>query len=228
MKVSVLAIVLILASCSRKESFKLIQGPKGDTGADGHSLVSQYVESDECLDGGTRLDIFLDVDDSMTVTEGDLARGSLLACNGSQGIQGLQGETGERGRQGPRGIQGRVGPQGLAGQSGTNGNDGEDGAIGPQGIQGIAGPSGSQGIQGIQGESGINATASISVTLSGCRAILGTDYYSKDDRIYNNTSCSSSHSGMVADLNGGNSFWVASNKLAVDFTSSSIKIITFN
>jgi hypothetical protein len=251
MKIILLSLLLAV-SCGQKEKFKLIPGPQGPAGANGHSLVSEYVESDECDNGGTRLDVLLDLDDSLSVTEGDLYQNSLIACNGDdgeqgeRGIQGIQGEDGERGRQGergPRGLRGRVGRQGLTGQQGepgipgTVGQQGAQGDPGPTGEQGDQGPAGEQGERGLQGvagnngsngTNGTNATASISVTGSSCALISGTSYYSKNDRVYNNNSCSDSHSGMVADLNGGDSFWVASNKLAVDFTSSSMKIITFN
>lgn len=247
MKSFVLALAaMLLVSCGQQQKFKLIPGPQGPAGANGHSLVSEYVESDECDNGGTRLDVLLDLDDSLSVTEGDLYQNSLIACNGDQGeqgergIQGIQGEDGERGipgQRGPRGLRGRVGRQGLTGQQGEQGipgtvgqqgAQGDPGPTGEQGDQGPAGEQGERGLQGVAGSNGTNATASISTTGSSCALISGTSYYSKNDRVYNNNSCSNSHSGMVADLNGGDSFWVASNKLAVDFTSSSMKIITFN
>ena len=153
---------------------------------------------------------------------------------GPQGLVGQRGERGEEGEEGDRGATGAIGPRGATGATGAQG---VAGPTGPQGSQGPAGSTGLQGLQGIQGltgaqgqsgTNGTNATASISVTASGCKSISGTAYYSNNDRVYDNSTCSDSHAGMVADLNGGDSFWVASNKLAVDFTSTSMKIITFN
>jgi hypothetical protein len=237
MKILLLSLLILAACGPAKERASIYQpkdGKDGKDGANGHSLVSEYVESCECESGGTRLDVFIDMDDSLSVSEGDIYQSSLIACNGAQGIQGIQGEQGIPGEQGPQGLQGIAGPQGLQGMQGA---PGIPGAVGPQGSQGVAGPvgpAGPQGPQGIQGQQGIqgvagsSATASITTTASGCNRILTTSYYSKDDRVYNNSSCSSSHAGMVADLNGGDSFWVGTNILAVDFTSSSMKIIKFN
>ena len=241
-----LTALLALVSCGVQESATIYNGEDGKDGANGHSLVSEYLESCECDNGGTRLDIFVDVDDSFSVTEGDLYQNSLIACNGEQGTQGIQGEQGEQGERGPRGLRGRVGRQGLRGQQGEQGEQGEQGiagTIGAQGAQGEVGPvgpvgskgpqgeQGLRGLQGIIGDNGTNATASIFVTSSSCTLIPGTSYYSENDRIYNDEVDNKGKrckGNTVADLNGGDSFWVGSNKLAVDFTSSSMKIITFN
>ena len=128
-----LALLLLLTACGQKETVSIINGKNG------HSLVSQYVESTECLNGGTRLDIALDLDDNLTFSEGDLYQSSLIACNGEQGIQGITGDTGA------------IGPQGLVGADGAIGPEGETGQPGP------TGPQGEQGLQGIQGASGLNA-----------------------------------------------------------------------
>jgi hypothetical protein len=223
-----LALLFLVSCIPSKERATIYQPKDGKDGKNGHSLVSEYVEAEECVDGGSRLDVFLDLDDSLSVSEGDIYQSSIVACNGAQGIQGLQGEQGVPGEQGPQGEQGIAGPQGLQGVAGAPGIPGAVGPQGPQGNPGPVGPDGPQGPQGIQGIAGSSTTASITTTAPGCNRILTTSYYSKDDRVYDNSSCSNSHAGMVADLNGGNSFWVGSNILAVDFTSSSMKIIKFN
>lgn len=222
MKILLLSLLILSACGPAKERTSIYQPKDGKDGSNGHSLVSEYVESCECESGGTRLDIFIDIDDSLSVSEGDIYQSSLVACNGAQGQQGEVGEVG------PQGIAGEIGPQGLQGEIGAVGPEGAQGAIGPVGPVGPQGPAGIQGQQGIQGVAGSSATAAITVTASGCNRILTTAYYSKNDRVYDNSSCSDSHAGMVADLNGGDSFWVGTNILAVDFTGSSMKIIKFN
>lgn len=131
--------LFLLASCGpNKETVSVV---KGQDGKNGHSLVSQYVNAIECLDGGTRLDVAIDLDDSLSFSQGDLYQGSLISCNGRQGIQGITGETGD------------IGPQGLVGA---------DGAIGPQGETGLPGPigpKGEQGIQGLIGPAGLNSSS---------------------------------------------------------------------
>jgi hypothetical protein len=119
--IALTTLALLITSCGQKESISLIKGEDGKDGKNGHSLVSQY-DSDlsECASGtGSRLDIYIDIDDSLDVSEGDKFQSSLIACDGSDGVDGDQGAIGP------------VGPQGLMGASG------------PQGIQGLAGVSGS-------------------------------------------------------------------------------------
>lgn len=219
-----LSLLFVLAACG--ESVTVIKGLDGAPGANGHSLVSEYLATEEleCSTSGTRLDIYLDMDDSLSVSEGDLYTGSLIACNGAQGAQGVPGE------QGPQGV---VGPQGLAG---VNGEAGAAGAVGPQGAQGDAGPAGPQGpsgpqgiqgVQGIQGEAGANATASIMPSSSTCTLITGS-YYMKNNVLYDEDDanlCDGSHDKV--NLNDGGTLWLSANKLAVD-DGDVLRVITFN
>jgi hypothetical protein len=131
-----LTLVLLLTACGQKETVSIVHGTDGKNG---HSLVSQYVKANECLNGGTRLDIAIDLDDNLSFSEGDAYQGSLIACNGSQGIQGITGETGD------------IGPQGLVGADGAIGPEGETGLPGPMG------PQGPQGIKGLKGDAGLDA-----------------------------------------------------------------------
>jgi hypothetical protein len=99
---TLLLALFLTVSCGKEESLRLIPGPKGDVGANGHSLVSLVVEANEieCDEqGGRRLDIFLDNDDSLNVSEGDMFQSSLISCNGLNGLNGLVGETGAQGPQ---------------------------------------------------------------------------------------------------------------------------------
>lgn len=257
-------ICLILGGCGQKDTVTLIQGPKGDTGAqgdkgdagaNGHSLVSEFVDledSCECANGGTRLDLYLDNDDNLAVSEGDTYNGSLVACNGLnglQGIQGLEGVQGPQGEQGPQGIQGergprgrrgRAGPQGLVGAQGEQGVAGEVGPQGPQGEAGpvgAAGPQGPQGIQGIQGlagatgsqgpagASGTGATIT-AYSSSSCTLVAGSSpsHYAKSGYLYDSAGCNSNDK---VDLQEGESTWVAARVLMVR-DATGLRAINFN
>lgn len=188
-------------------------GVDGAAGANGHSLVSQFLEvcqeGLECSgNGGSRLDIYLDLDDSFTATEGDLYTGSLVACNGANGLAGAPGEPGTQG------------PPGIAGPTGAAGSEGAAGPTGP------AGPAGPAGTPGAQGPSGSGATITV-YNSSSCQSIAGTSYYVKSDAIYDASGCSSSH--KVDELTGGDdTFWVSSTKLAVENGGNGIRVISFN
>src|ERR1035437_1569026 len=226
-KTLVLLSIVVMAGCassSDKEVIKLIPGPQGPTGAqgpvgtNGHSIVSNFIEATdfECDNGGTRLDMYLDKDDSLTVSDGDLFENSLIACNGadgtngSDGSQGLQGVAGE---QGPQGIAGEVGPQGDPGAAGPTGATGIAGPTGP------TGPTGPQGLPGVPGTNGSSAVASIVAYISSsCVHVSSTSFYTKPNgghnSFYTGSTCASNTKS--ADLTTGGSFWVSSNQLAVD------------
>jgi hypothetical protein len=170
-----LLILTLLVACGKPkvENVDIINGKDGKNG---HSLVSESFSASECEDGGSRLDIFLDADDSLDVSEGDLFQSSIIACNGAQGEQGEQGVQGQQGIEGlvgangaqgvagPRGLKGPrgpIGPQGLIGSTGAVGPKGDTGATGSTGQPGPIGPQGSQGSQGIQGIQGIQGAAGL-------------------------------------------------------------------
>lgn len=211
MKKMWLVLLMIAISCD-STTVHLIPGQDGmdgQDGANGHSLVSETteVEGNACDEnGGQSLDIYVDLDDSLSVTEGDLYQSSLIACNGSNG---LNGEPGAPGEPGPPGV---AGPQGLPG-------------IGIPGPAGPPGPTGPQGVPGAQGPPGAGATITVYNTGS-CTLIAGTSYYVKGSSIYTSSSC---HAWTkVANLTGADdTFWVGANKLAVQ-NSGCIRVITFN
>jgi hypothetical protein len=205
-----LVTLLFLAACA-EHTYDLVPGADGKDGTDGkngHSLVSVFQSATdvECSTSGSRLDIYLDSDDSLAVSEGDTYQGSLVACNGANGLDGVDGQAGS---QGP---QGEAGPQGI---------EGEAGPTGPQGPQGLPGATGAQGPAG--------SGASISnYTSSSCTNIAGTSYYVKagsNASIYSHSSCHSST--KVAELTDGHSFWVAAKILAVD-NDGDVRVINFN
>lgn len=185
-------------------------GADGQNGANGHSLVSETNEASGCEcgeAGGQRLDIYVDLDDSLSASEGDVYQGSLVACNGSNGLNGEQGQTGE---QGPPGV---AGPQGEPG-------------VGIPGPTGPTGPTGPQGTPGAQGPAGEGATITVYNT-NTCTLIAGTAYYTKSDNIYTGSTCHSNT--KVAELDGGDdTFWVSATKLAVENNGAGIRVISFN
>lgn len=237
----------IFTGCGNTETIKLISGPSGTdgvvgnagaTGADGkdgidgangHSLASVFAEASslECTNGGSRLDIFLDVDDSLSASESDTYLGSLVACNGtnglngSDGLDGQDGIDGSDGEQGPRGIPGAQGPKGCTGPQGPAGSDGEQGPVGPQGAQGP------QGTQGAQGPAGSGATIT-SFNVSSC-TLVSTGKWAKANggqvKIYTNSFCSNSVAAL--DTNAS-TLWLTDHKLAVFVDTSSLRVIEFN
>lgn len=205
---------MFLCSCSPKtELVEIIKGDDGLAGANGHSVVSEYVQSCEieCAAGGQRLDLYLDLDDSLSATEGDLYLNSLVACNGLNGAKGAKGATGAQGPQGAIGPQGLPGAQGLPGPTGP---------VGPQGPQGLPGADGDD-------DSGATITQYSS---SSCTLIAGTSSYVKVSNnsvsLYTSSSCSSS--SKFATVSEGESYWVAAKDLAVFNTQTSIRVIHFN
>ncbi len=131
--ISLCVVFTMFTACAESQRISLIPGPKGDngetgaagpSGANGHSLVSETLPASqlECDSaGGSRLDVYLDLDNSLSPTEGDLFQSSIVACNGSNGLSGADGAAGIPGPQGLPGIgiPGPVGPQGAAGSPGT-------------------------------------------------------------------------------------------------------------
>lgn len=203
----------------------------GNNGANGHSIVSQYNESVgcECAHGGTRLDLYLDMDDSLSATESDLYQGSLIACNGSNGlngIDGLSGTEGEDGHDGQQGIPGSPGPMGTIGPMGMTGSPGPMGPIGRTGPIGATGLTGPIGLTGPAGSSGATI---VSYGSSSCTALTG-GYYGKAKSntydIYLSSSCK--ESDKVITLNDANStIWLSTTSMAV-YASSSVRVINFN
>ncbi len=196
----IISIIGLIGCSPRKETVHVINGQDG---ANGHSTVSQVNQTSEleCTDGGSRVDIYLDMDDSLLASEGDLYEGSFVSCNGSNG---LNGEHGIQGEQGPQGL---IGPQGLPG---------EEGSQGPIGLQGPQGDNG-------QDDSG----ATITPSTSTCTLIVG-NYYTKNNVLYledDNNHCDGSHDKI--ELSSIGSLWVFGNKLVV-FDGSVLRTITFN
>lgn len=254
--------LLFLAGCGPSTTVQLIPGPTGPqgetgatgaTGANGHSLVSQTVAAGEieCATSGNRLDIYLDMDDSLSVSEGDQFQSALIACNGANGLNGADGLAGATGATGATGDTGATGAQGVPGAAGPQGLAGPAGSVGPQGAQGVAGPVGPAGPQGPQGTTGAQGPAGSGATLqaytlsSSCQSI-GSSFYAKKSGdtalIYTADSNPSDSSGncdtQVATLysvhtaNGQGSMWLSATRLAFadsDTTSGVVvRVLNFN
>ncbi len=212
MKKIMLIMLFMVVGCNETVVIvKGVDGPKGETGANGHSLVSQILEASEleCSTTGTRLDIYLDLDDSLNTSDGDLYQVSVVDCDGRNG---LDGEDGQPGQSGPPGL-GLVGPPGL------NGNPGHDGQTGPNG------PPGPQGNDGHGASVGQHNVTSCTSLPGGFYLKKGSGSESGSVGIYTNSSCTGSHD----QLNTANStFWLTTADLAIYVDSQTVRVLTFN
>lgn len=236
--VAVVLSALVVACASKTEEINLSaqDGVDGVNGANGHSLVSQYNSVSNCAcdeQGGTSLDIYLDLDDSLTLTEGDLYQNSLIACNGRNGLNGVNGLPGA---QGPQGIPGEQGPQGVPGPQGLTGAAGATGATGAQGVAGPAGPQGPQGPQGLMGPQGPQGPAGVilqNYTLSSSCQAVGDGYYAKkngdDVKLYSNSSCSSLTAAIYAEHSSGGdaSYWLTATRLGFNDGNGNLRVLKF-
>lgn len=221
------------------------KGDKGDDGANGHSLVSQYMPATslECdSTGGSRLDVYVDLDDSLTASEGDVYLNSLVACNGLNGLNGTDGQDGSDGTNGNNGINGHdgvAGPPGSSGPPGLDGNPGHDGLPGPSGAPGTPGAPGQNGSNGSNGTNGQDGAPGqdgkdAHVTprnITGNCSSLSTNY---DALIKNNTveiytagySCSPPKKVFVM-TDSASTFWLSSTELAVFVTPAGVRILGY-
>lgn len=214
---------LVLVGCSSKT--ELVDVISGKDGKNGHSIVSMYqaASETECSAGGSRLDMYVDTDDTLSATPSDVYTNSVVVCNG---LNGLNGQQGVPGVQGPQGIAGEIGPQGPPGQNGTPGLPGMPGSPGPMG------PPGPQGPQGIQGPAGSSGAIIVNYSSNSCTLVANSSptTYTKPTGshnfgLYTSSSCHSS--SKFAEVSDGESYWVSNNSLAV-WSSNSIRVITFN
>lgn len=128
-----------------------IEGPQGDTGAQGATGAQGPIGPQ-----GAQGDVGSTGPQGPQGSQGATGPQGSTGAQGSQGPQGSQGDTGPQGFQGPQGPQGASivgaqGPQGDVGPQGAQGAYGAQGSQGPQGAQGTQGPQGAQGAQGPQG-----------------------------------------------------------------------------
>ena len=93
----------------------VIQGPKGDKGADGKSAYQIAVDNGYV---GTE-------SDWLVTLKGDKGDTGEQGPQGIQGVQGPKGDKGDTGAQGPKGDKGDKGDNGAAGEQGPKGADGK-------------------------------------------------------------------------------------------------------
>jgi hypothetical protein len=125
----ILALVLglMLSACAGKDGTSGKDGLNGNPGApgtpgliglpggngnNGHSIVAlqRAATNVECTQTqGKAVDFYVDLDDSFTVTAGDLLQAGIVACNGLNGTDGTDGQDGADGQTGAQGIPGTPG-----------------------------------------------------------------------------------------------------------------------
>lgn len=204
----VLSILTIVACSSEKSGVYTI---RAENGKNGHSLVSQYMAATEleCANAdGSRLDIYIDTDDSLTASDGDVYQNSLIACNGLNGVNGQNGHDGV------------AGPPGQSGPPGLDGNPGKDG---------LPGPKGDPGTPGAPGQNGKDAHVTPRNVSAVCSAI--SDNYSalvKNNtvEIYNGLVCSGQKVFVLTS--SASTFWLSANELAVFVDPAGLRILTYN
>lgn len=111
--------LLVLSACSYYGP-QGKQGIPGNPGADGKNTHNFVFSSSSVLcASGSGKDVYLDVDDSASLSSADIYQTTI--CDGSVGATGV-GSAGDTGATGATGAASTVpGPQGPAGTNGTNG-----------------------------------------------------------------------------------------------------------
>lgn len=214
-----LAVLVAAVGCGKDRSLEATV--TAIDGRNGHSLVSQYMAATELecgAEGGSRLDIYMDTDDSLTASDGDLYQNSLIACNGANGLDGQNGNNGENGHDGIAGPPGQAGPPGL------NGNPGHDGAPGPQG------PPGSPGAPGQNGQNGSGHVVPKNVTGNCTNISTGYDAKIKNQTVelYTAGQSCSSPSKVYVLTDSASTFWLSATELAVFVSPAGLRILDFN
>lgn len=213
-KIGSILIFLGVLGCSPKlEMVEVYKGDPGSPGVNGHSLVSQYVAVTEleCDSlGGSRLDIYLDMDDSLTPSETDIYQNSLVSCNGYNGVNGNPGHDGI------------AGPPGQSGPPGLNGNPGHDGLPGP------SGPPGSPGAPGQNGKDAHVTPKNINGNCSNVNA--NYDALTKNNTVELYTSgksCSSPFKVFIL-TSSASTFWLSNTELAVFVDPVGLRVLNYN
>ncbi len=113
-------VCLLVVGCGQagRDGTDGLNGTPGHDGNNGHSIVTQSPGTLPfvCANGGSAVDLYMDMDDDLAVSSADVFQSTVFACNGANGADGQDGADGATGPQGP---QGPTGPQGPAGSSGT-------------------------------------------------------------------------------------------------------------
>lgn len=90
-------LLLFVASCGNPQD-EVVEV----VGNDGHAVVVKTYEDNRgnCANGGTIIETYLDLDDSLTVTDDDQLQSTNTICNGVKGNTGITGATGPTGSAG--------------------------------------------------------------------------------------------------------------------------------
>jgi hypothetical protein len=141
-----------------------VPGPKGDTGAQGVSVVLQGTKATIADLPAAPTDWNDYAGHAWIVTTGDEPthlNGALWFWNLATGqwndigkIVGPQGDKGDPGAQGAKGDQGEPGNDGAPGADGAKGDTGDTGPPGDPGLPGSQGEKGDQGLPGEPGQQG--------------------------------------------------------------------------
>ena len=98
MKVLALVVLTTLSGCGSQNGANGIgiQGPAGNDGKNGESLVYTQIPAtiEQCAAGGTVFLMALDSEGTGTYSATDKNQQSMVVCNGAQGQQGVQGQQG--------------------------------------------------------------------------------------------------------------------------------------
>jgi len=242
MKKTILALLVLLGTVGCSDSRTTEATVRAIDGRNGHSLVSQYMAATELecdAEGGARLDIYMDLDDSLTSSDGDLYQNSIIVCNGKNGLDGAAGQDGTDGQDGQDGTNGNngenghdgiAGPPGQAGPPGLNGNPGHDGSPGPQGPPGSPGAPGQNGHDGSNGSNGQDAHVTPKNVTGNCSNIsTGYDAKIKDNTVELYTagfSCSSPKK-VYTLTSSASTFWLSATELAVFVDPAGLRILTY-
>jgi len=182
-------------------------GTPGAPGQDGYSIVSKTPGTlpPTCTNGGAAVDLYLDLDRSLTYTVGDSYQSTLFACNG---------------------IDGQDGEDGQDGQDGADGEDGADGQDGQDGAQGPPGTPGSTGTMTFKTFFSTLACQKIMTGFSAQRPSTGAGNL----EVYANETCAG---GAIQTLNadGNDAYWPTTSTLLIlngTGSSTTLFIINFN
>lgn len=226
-----LLLAMLVACAPAREIVTVINGNDGAPGLNGHSLVSQYMDATEleCQErGGSRLDIYIDMDDSLTPSDGDAYQNSLVVCTPRDGTDGDDGTNGNNGINGHDGI---AGPPGSAGPPGLDGNPGHDGAPGPNGPPGSDGAPGQDGTNGNNGTNGQDAHVHPRDVAENCTNIsTGYDALIKNQTVEIYTagfSCAAPKKVFVL-TDSASTFWLSDTELAVFVGPVGLRVLTYN
>lgn len=228
-KLMMIGLIGVLSCSPVRDVVEIIDGKNGTNGSNGHSLVSQYMPATELecdSAGGSRLDIYIDMDDSLTPSDNDRYQNSIVACNGLNGLNGLNGSDGSNGENGHDGV---AGPPGQSGPPGLDGNPGHDGLPGPQGLPGQDGAPGQNGPPGQDGKDAHVTPRNVGVNCTNVHPNYDAMIKNNTVEIYTataNHSCPAPNKVFVL-TSSSSTFWLSATELAVFVDPAGLRILNY-